>query len=224
MNEQAPPPAGANSAPAQKGRLADVALNRIMEMIRAGEYMPGDVLNETVLARHLEMSRGPIREAIRTLQSRKIVTREAYQRARIATFGIKEITELFELREALEGMACRLATERMSDAAISELLDSAAVKRPDIASFVQGADLPNFHTIIVSQCGNSWIQGILTDEVYDLVRFYRWSTSAKAKIPKGRSHEHWQIVRAMQLREPDLAESLMRSHVQHVMSRIMMPK
>ena len=60
------------------------------------------------------MSRGPVREAVRRLEGRKLIVREAYQRARVVPLTLAHIKEIFELRECLEGMACRLAARRMT--------------------------------------------------------------------------------------------------------------
>jgi DNA-binding GntR family transcriptional regulator len=185
-----------------------------MRLIRSGELKPGDPVNEAEIAKRLGMSRGPVREAVRTLEGRKIVTREAFQRARVSKLDAHQIQEVFELREALEGMACRLATRIMSDAALDALAKSESVLAPARTSFVMTDSPSNFHTIIVAACGNSRIQSVLSQDIYDLVRFYRWSSGTVPPPLPARSHDHWQIVRAMQNRDEDLAESLMRSHVQ----------
>ncbi len=70
---------------------------------------------------------------------------------------------------------------------------------------------------IVGGCGNPRIQSVLTAEVYDLVRLYRWSAGA---VPgrHGEAHgEHSRICAALAARDADLSESLMRAHVQRSM-------
>jgi DNA-binding GntR family transcriptional regulator len=187
-----------------------------MSLIRSGKLKPGAIVNEVELAKKLGMSRGPVREAVRMLEGRKIITREAYQRARVSTLNADQIEAVFELREALEGMACRLATRRMSDEALANLASSASVLSPSETSFVTTDSPFNFHAVIVGACGNERIQAALSEDIYDLVRFYRWSSPPVAQVTNGRSHEHWQIVRAMQARDEELAESLMRAHIRRV--------
>jgi DNA-binding GntR family transcriptional regulator len=199
-----------------RGTLAAVALKSVMTLIRSGELKPGAIVNEVELAKRLGMSRGPVREAVRTLEGRKIVTREPFQRARVSKLDARQIRDVFELREALEGMACRLATQRMSDEALAALASSASVLSPLKTSLVSTDSTVNFHAVIVAACGNERIQASLSADVYDLVRFYRWSSRPIPPAPSGHSHEHWQIVRAMQARDEDLAESLMRSHLRRV--------
>lgn len=207
-----------------RGTLAQTALKSVMTLIRNGELTPGAIVNEAELAKKLGMSRGPVREAVRTLEGRKILTREAFQRARVSKLDANQIEAIFELREALEGMACRLATRKMSDEELASLASSASVLSPSENSFVMTDSPFNFHAVIVAACGNAWIQDALSDEVYDLVRFYRWSSPGAAPVSNGRSHEHWQIVRAMQARDEDLAESLMRAHIRHVRQLVALRK
>jgi len=199
--------------------LADAALEKIIALIKNGDLQPGGVVNETDLAKRWGMSRGPVREAVRRLEGRKLIVREAYQRARVTKLDLRQIKEIFELRECLEGMACRLATQRMSDAglaALSEQVDRSGERGLSEATFT--ADFKfSFHLSVVLGCENSRIQSVLTTEVYDLVRLYRWSSNAVPGRDGLAQKEHWQICRAMAARDEDLAESLMRSHVQRSM-------
>lgn len=201
--------------------LADLALRRIVRLIRQGELKPGDLVLEADLSKRFGMSRGPIREAIRQLEGRKLVTRQAYQRARVIELDPKQIRSVFEVREALEGMACRLATRRMSDEALEALAEEVKEARtPDRYSFVFTEHPFNFHRTIVAACGNPHIQKTLTNEVYELVRLSRWVSNS---LPSGSgpgAKDHWQICRAMIARDEDLAESLMRAHIQRVMRLI----
>ncbi|MDF2997510.1 MAG: GntR family transcriptional regulator [Xanthobacteraceae bacterium] len=201
--------------------LSLAAMTKIIGLIRSGELHPGDVVNETDLAKKFGISRGPVREAVRQLQGRKLITREPYQRARVVKLNYSQIREIYELRECLEGMACRLATVRMSDEELANLMAAVEqAKGPDNYSLID-TDYPfNFHKAVVNACGNSKIRQTLSGELYDLIRLYRWS--AHIRVPEGRAHsrDHWQICRAMQARDADLAESLMRAHIRRVAALI----
>jgi DNA-binding GntR family transcriptional regulator len=199
--------------------LAQTALEQIVALIRSGALRPGAVINETNLARQFGMSRGPVREAVKRLEGRKLVLREAFQKARIVPLELKQIKEIFELRECLEGMACRLATLRMSDEALKELVQEVGRSQSSEApSFQFTSEYRfDFHVAVVAGCGNARIQSVLNSEVYDLVRLYRWSRNAVPGRHGEARREHWQIARAMAIRDEDLAESLIRSHVQRSM-------
>lgn len=194
--------------------LAEQALERILRLIRQGELAPGSEVNEVELARRFGMSRGPVREAVRRLQERKMVTREPYLRARVAALGLVELQEIFELRECLEGMACRLATERLPDAALTGLLQALDAAGTD------GAPAFDFHTAIAQGSGNARIANLLSVELYDMVRLYRWRSGTLPGRRGEAREEHWQIATAMATRNRDLAESLMRSHIRRAWANL----
>lgn len=200
------------------GTLSQVALSRIIALIRSGELKPGGIINEKDLAKRFGMSRGPVREAVRQLEGRKLVRREPYQRARVAEYELREIHDIYEVREALEGMACRLATRRMSDQKLAELVEQVErSRRPENYSFIFTDYSFNLHEVIVRECGNERIQEILCSDLYDTVRLYRWTHDIRPAKDGPALRDHWQICRAMLARDEDLAESLMRAHIQRVM-------
>jgi DNA-binding GntR family transcriptional regulator len=196
--------------------LADVALSNIMGLLKRGELRCGSIVNELDLAKRFKMSRGPVREAIRRLEGRKLITREAYQRARVIDLGPKQINEIFELREGLETMACRLATQRMTDRELAQLAEqiNAANEAREHENYYTTEFRFSFHVAIAKGSGNGRIQELLCTELYDLVRLYRWSSGAPPGRSGGANQEHWQICRAMLARDEDLAASLMHTHIQ----------
>ena len=91
--------------------------------IVSGEIAPGAKLSEPAIARRFGVSRAPVREAIRRLQERGLVTYVANQGARVAEPSAAEFLALLDVREATEGMAARLAAESMSEAEIASALE-----------------------------------------------------------------------------------------------------
>lgn len=197
----------------RNGTLSTQAYNYVFDLIMSGELEPGATLNEVELARRLDMSRGPVREAIQRLEGRKLVVREPQQKARVIQLGPAQAIELFEFREGLECVACRLATRLLTDEqldAFESRLEAARVNGPRF----------DFHVVIAEHCGNSRIREFLTGDLYDLMRIYRrWSGASEGRGEEAFT-EHWQILRAMRSRDANLAESLMRSHVQRATMRI----
>jgi DNA-binding GntR family transcriptional regulator len=186
---------------------AEQAFSAISAMILSGELEPGAVVNEVDLSRRLAMTRGPIREAMMRLEGRKLIVREAYQRSRVIEIGSKEMREIFEFREGVEGVATRLAAQRMSD----EKLASLAVGLEDRkAGRNPGFDL---HWEIANGCGNARVTQTLCDEIYYVLRMCRNRSSINPKRPVDAYEEHKGIVRAMQARDGELAESRMRKHI-----------
>jgi DNA-binding GntR family transcriptional regulator len=92
--------------------LVDVLVERIEAAIVGGDLQPGSRLSEQGLAVSLGVSRGPLREAIRRLEGRKLLERTPNIGVRVARLSLKDLHEVLQIREALEGMACGLAAAR----------------------------------------------------------------------------------------------------------------
>ena len=105
----------ANEAGPAEGPLAETIFRSLLKQIYDGRLAAGALLNEAALAEEYRVSRGPVREAIRRLQGFQLVTREPYLRARVVQLTPDFVRQLYEVRMALEGMACNLAAQRMSD-------------------------------------------------------------------------------------------------------------
>jgi len=205
-------------APAE-GPLAEAIFESLLTQIYDGRLAAGALLNEAALAEEYGVSRGPVREAIRRLQGFQLVTREPYQRARIVVLTPDFVRQLFEVRMALEGMACHLAAQRMSDDELQLIADELEEYR--IRAVVPGspARAPveekvfDFHERIVRGCGNERITEMLCGDMYHLLRIYRRRSGALPERKSQAFQEHWQILRALQRRDGALAESLMRAHI-----------
>lgn len=203
---------------ATEGPLAEAIFSSLLNQIYNGDLAAGAVLNESALADRYGVSRGPVREAIRRLQGFQLVTREPYQRARVVQLTPSVVRQLFEVRMALEGMACNLAAQRMPDdelRRIGEALE--AFRAPNairgLGAVPQDEKVFDFHESIVRGCGNDRIAEMLCGDLYHLLRVYR---KRSGDMPDRRGHafqEHWQILRALEARDGDLAESLMRAHI-----------
>src|SRR5258708_31777892 len=101
--------------------LVDVLVERIEAAIVGGDLQPGAKLSEQGLAASLGVSRGPLREAIRRLEGRKLLQRTPNIGVHVASLSPADLYEVLQVREALEGMACALAAENMTDAELKAL-------------------------------------------------------------------------------------------------------
>lgn len=200
------------------GPLADVVFDQVLDAIYQGRLAPGSVINEVALAQEFGVSRGPVREAVRRLQGIQLVTREPYFKARVVTLSAESALELFQMRMALEGVACNLATRRMSDEEIAQLLvelEQDRQRRLEAAN--DDASAPrvfDFHERIVLASGNTRIINALCGDLYHLLRVYRRHSGTVLERKDDAYAEHWQILRAIRARDAELAESLMRSHIE----------
>lgn len=208
----------------QKATLGDDVFERIVELIYNCELPPGSIVSEATLAARFGLSRGPIREAVRRLQGIQLVSRESFMRARVITLEPDSVRDLFGMRGALEGYACRLAAEKMPDDAIKELAQALDADRqtakqstvdvPTAASF-------DFHERIVRASGNQRIIDTLCGDLYHLLRMYRRWSGATGERKSLALTEHRQILMAVRNRDGELAESLMRSHIDRAADNIL---
>lgn len=193
----------------EQSTLAEQAFEKIFDLILTGALPIGGIVSELSLAQRFAISRGPVREAVRRLQGLGLVTREPYARARVVMLSQKDLVEIFQLRQAVEGMACRLAAANMSDAEIARLADDLEADRARAG----GESRFDLHGRIAAGCGNQRIAQLLGVDLEHLLRIYRARSGATPGRREQAHDEHWQIVRALQIRDGDLAESLMRSHI-----------
>jgi len=198
--------------------LADRLFNLIGEEIVAGTLPPGTKISEPALSRRFGVSRSPLREALRRLEERKLITSARNVGARVVAFSLAEVREVYYAREALEGMACRLAAERMSDAEIDELRDVLEEHRRNLAQRNDGAyyqdshDL-DFHYRIARGSRNFLVEKILCEEFYLLIRLFRRRHNWISGRGQRAWEEHVRILDVIRDRDSDLAEILMRRHV-----------
>lgn len=200
------------------GPLSDAVFERMLDAIYQGRLPPGSVINEVALAQEFDVSRGPVREAVRRLQGIQLVTREPYMKARVVALSAESALELFQMRMALEGVACNLAARRMTEEDIVNLLDDLERDRTQRVAAAQGqavgARVFDFHERIVRACGNQRIINSLCGDLYHLLRIYRRHSGSVLERKEDAYAEHWQIARAIRARDAELAESLMRSHIE----------
>lgn len=95
-----------------RGQLVDQVAERLREKIFAGEYPPGARLRQEQLSRELEISRTPLREALRLLERDGLVVVTPKRGVRVITVDHARLLEAYELREVLDGLAARLAAQR----------------------------------------------------------------------------------------------------------------
>ena len=205
--------------PPAQATLADIAAHRLAQSIVTGELAQGQKLNEAELAERFGMGRGPLREALRHLEGMRLVTRVPNAGARVVVLDRKTLSDLYAVREALEGMACRIAATQMTDEQIDQLrhlLDSheKQIKKQGGKVYAQKEGDLDFHFQIVRGSGNQMLMDLLGSEQYQLLRMCRYRTSRNAERTGPALQQHRQIVEALAQRDGELAEMLMRRHIQ----------
>jgi DNA-binding GntR family transcriptional regulator len=109
-----------DSTPAFQTR-EEFAAHKLREAILLGHLKPGEKLDQNEIAELLGISRSPVRDALRTLAAEGLVEVIPHRGAAVAELSADEVEEIFLIRRILEGMAARLATQRIGPVQIAEL-------------------------------------------------------------------------------------------------------
>ncbi|MGB0893340.1 MAG: GntR family transcriptional regulator [Parashewanella sp.] len=196
--------------------LADQVLQQIQKSIITGELEAGSKINEQSIAAKYGISRGPTREALQILERQRLVVKAPHVGARVAQLSINELNELYQLRSVLEGMACELTAARITSSQLAELQALLDKQKTALAAgdfdFQQQSEL-DFHYLIIQICGNRHLQDTLLSSLYYLIRMYRFQTS-DVQRPTNAITEHQNIVNAIADNDGELANLLMRRHIE----------
>jgi len=198
--------------------LADKVFAQLQDAIVKGELVAGSRVSEAELVARYGVSRGPLREALRRLEGRQLITRIPHVGVRIMALSLDELLQIYQVRETLEGLACRLAAQHMSDAEIAGLKELLARHEQQIAehegrAYIQEEGNVDFHYCIIQGSHNAVLIQMLCGELYHRVRIYRGQFSVTEGRPAKALDEHRRIVEAIATRDGELAEFLMRRHI-----------
>jgi DNA-binding GntR family transcriptional regulator len=207
------------SKPTETGKSVHAVYEALRQSILDGTLTPGQRLLSSALADELNVSRTPIREALRKLEAEGLV--EASPRSGLVVREISEedLTELFYVREALEGMSARLAAENASKSALLELnalLEDmeAALKKNDLKLVRK---LTGEFQMAVSQASQNKRLVHMLQVLLDQIRQVQTSTLFIKGRAKEALDEHRRLLQAIEARDAELAERLAREHRQNTL-------
>ena len=190
----------------------------LCEQIILGHLGPGEKLNEVELATRFNVSRGPVREALRRLAERSLVVFSPNAGARVIRHSLDDILHLLYVREHLEGAAAKLAALEMTadeKAGLRKLLkahsDAIAANRD--GAYVQYSDDLDFHYVIIKASRNPILFNILCCDLYARLRIFRHHHKNTPGRGEKALEEHRRILMAIEEGDPELAELLMRRHI-----------
>src|SRR6476620_10278520 len=152
-------------APVENLTLWQRVYDHLRAEILSGRLEPGAELAEVALSEQLGVSRGPLREAIGRLASEGLVTVRPRRGAVVRSLSKEEFVELYQVREALEMLAVRLAVPRLGDDGVADLerllaAMAAHAERGEVAEFFEANSA--FHLRLVEAAGNEKLR-----ELYD---------------------------------------------------------
>jgi DNA-binding GntR family transcriptional regulator len=197
-----------------RDQVRDLLLSRVM----SGEYPPGSRLVETRIAQELGVSQAPVREALRDLEQLGCVEYEPFRGSSVRALSVHDLLEAFPVRAALEGLACRLAAERISDAQLEQLAALVEEMRAAPDPRAESTADSEFHATIVEAAGNA----TLSRQWSQLLPHAR--TFISMTLPESTrgsvAERHVPILDALRRRDPEAAAAAMEEHLADVAARL----
>ncbi|CAH0282372.1 GntR family transcriptional regulator [Roseomonas sp. CECT 9278] len=196
------------------GSLREQALDTIRGRILDLRYPPGSLLSENQLSEEMGISRTPIREALRELAAGGLVRILPQRGVVVAEPSVRDIVEVYQLREQLECFAARLAAEHLTEADARAL---AADHAEALAQFAHGnlqeayEASVRLHARIIALTRNARLARFMA-QLGDQVHRFGLMTLRHGRAPQA-LEEHGRIIDAIVARDGATAEALMRDHL-----------
>jgi DNA-binding GntR family transcriptional regulator len=191
----------------------EAAYRYIRKAIQDGQLKPGERLREIELAKQIGLSRTPIREALSRLEAEGLVAHDPTRGVVVAELDYSMVTELYYMREVLEGTAARLAAQHASDVEIS-ILDDLCEQYE--AALNDGAALAlsnrRFHETLYRCSHNRYLLNMVT-VLHDALSLLGGTTLGNPERAAETLREHRAVVAAIHARDAESAEQALRAHI-----------
>ncbi len=203
--------------------LREIVFETLREAILSGQLKAGERLMEVQLAEEMGVSRTPVREAIRKLELEGLVVMVPRKGAYVAGISTKDITEVFEIRSALESLAAALACERITEEELEELERllvqvAECAEKNDLETLIQ-VDT-RFHNVLYRASRNERLAQIINN-LGDQIQRFRTTSLATPGRMKEALEEHKALVEAITARDVELARRLAEEHIENAENRLM---
>lgn len=197
--------------------LREKILETIRDAIITGALKPGEKVAEPELAERFGISRTPIREAFRQLESEGYLTVIPRKGAVVTSFSPRDVEEFYAIKSILEGYAARRACEKLSQKDIDRLRHINERLRQmadhgDVKQFFRVHD--DFHEIFLKASDNEKLYEMVKSLVskFQRLRYASLSLPGRMQISV---REHDKIIDAFTKRDPDMAESIVRKNAEY---------
>ncbi len=200
---------------AQRPLYLEVA-DRVRELIYQRELRPGDWIDELDLCQQLNISRTPLREALKVLHSENLVELVPRRGCRVRELGDDELLELFPVMASLEGLCATLATRKLKpeDLIILEKIHA------QLESHAQAGHVDryyetnrDFHLAVQHLAGNRWLQRI-TGELRNILMLARHRQLTLPGRLNESLEEHRSVLRALKQCDAEAAGAAMYHHLE----------
>lgn len=206
----------------KSGSLADAVFEQLEEMIVSGELEAGENLTELRLSKELNVSRTPIREAIRRLEQEGLV-KESGKGVKVVGVSIHDLEDIYEIRSRIEGLAARKCAECATDKEIEKLKNIVDLQefytQKGNAQNINSTD-SEFHNMLYELCRSEVYYSMLSS-LHRKVQRFRKISVADSKRAQNAQKEHRMIFEAIKNHDGDLADKLAVAHIINAKENIM---
>ncbi|MBC8022777.1 MAG: phosphonate utilization associated transcriptional regulator [Burkholderiales bacterium] len=207
----------------QSHSLTTLVQRELERRILAGDLEPGDKLNEEALAAQFNVSRGPVREAFRALESAGLVRTEKNRGVFVRQVSIEEADEIYEVRAGLDELIGRLLAERIQPGQLARLRELMKKMQQAARSRSVAQYYPlnvQFHDLLAEFTGNGTLLNHYRRLVNELHLYRRETLARGADSFPISTREHAAIVDALARRDGDRAGTLMYDHAMESRDRL----
>jgi DNA-binding GntR family transcriptional regulator len=189
----------------------DLAYEQIRQAILEGTLKPGSNLDQEVLAEQLELSTTPVREALRRLESERLVVRRAHRDTVVAPLSMTMVEESFSVRLALDPLAVSLAASKATAEERKVLQEQLFADEPGPRPLDRVTRHRQLHAAMYGACHNALLVEML-DSLWDVGDRYRLVTLALGAVAPPIHQDHGKIIEAVIDGRARQAAKLMREH------------
>lgn len=197
--------------------LSEAVAERLREMILRGDFSEGEQLRQDAIAANFQVSRIPVREALRQLEAEGLIKIVAHRGAVVSSLSSDEIEELFEIRALLECEVLRLSIPNLTESdfeqaeEILRVYENALWKQGDLGSW--GRLNSQFHSALYARANRPHFMAIIRQinnngERYTGLQLYLTRAFERAK------KEHRQLLQLCRKRDVEAACTLLKQHIQ----------
>lgn len=201
--------------------LDDGVYRALVARIISRDLRPGERIVEAEIAEQLGVSRTPVRAALRTLMAQGLVLKWTNRGCAVVKHDPQDMCRMYEVREALEGMAARLMALRGEEPEVAALRESCGrleLGRRDAQPGDFAEQDLEFHQLLMRASGNRFIVNVSNAQALVLSTFLDYPFPFAEPWVMQFSHE--EVLAAIEARDPEAAEAAMRRHVREPKERL----
>lgn len=210
------------SHPIQRRTIHAELVERLREMIHAGELIAGDKISEKELCERFIVSRTPLREALKVLASDGLVKLMPNRGASVAKLTLEDLEDVFPVMASLEALSGKLACQRISEESVQQIREM----HIEMVDHHRNGNLPDYfhlnqaiHNAILDAAGNE----VLTSTYQSLagrITRARYMANMSADRWDRAVEEHAQILNALEKRDGNALANILRNHVMNKLETV----